>query len=623
MAIIVPTLDPARTALGPAPDTRLGVRTSPEDFGSGLAKGIVDIAGDAGRIYADVRRNINEARVLDIDTQDAAEDDAARRDLSQVRGMGAAAAFETIAANRKKRQAELMASLSNPNQRAAFRARAAARANAFEDAGNRHIIAEAQRYDQDTMRSRGALTVQRMQGAGIDTAAIDQQIASFDKDHQAYGLRMGLPPEQIAVERQDLFDRGILGNISAQVDADNDLGAMQVFERYQAGMSPAARAQAAKLLDAASTQGTAQRIVDKYVIRGGADLEQVQRLLLGEIPGEDVEAQAAQAELDRIKDSTDPADISRRNSLVKYLVEADSGKAKPPEWVVAAMKNQKIRDAVENRAKDALGIRERAREQQQDKLFTDAYRLAKDSDSGIGAVPLSMLQALEPQRREQLEAWAHRQARGEQLPWEQSRAERYKIEAALRDPQQRDALIARGPGIFLGTMNKDDQNEIERLMVEAKTAGPDALVGLASKDDIISEALVSMGKPSDPVIKDRGKETLNPDAIRFRDAVETRVRSALKPGEKPNGETWRKAVEEEKAAWVKKVLVPGRLWGTREIAAGEAPAFKRTVARRDQIPAGELAKIAAAAAEQQIALSDQQIVEIYNQQIMKEPGRAE
>jgi hypothetical protein len=63
--------------------------------------------------------------------------------------------------------------------------------------------------------------------------------------------------------------------------------------------------------------------------------------------------------------------------------------------------------------------------------------------------------------------------------------------------------------------------------------------------------------------------------------------------------------------------------GTREIAAGEAPAFKRTVARRDQIPAGELAKIAAAAAEQQIALSDQQIVEIYNQQIMKEPGRAE
>jgi hypothetical protein len=55
----------------------------------------------------------------------------------------------------------------------------------------------------------------------------------------------------------------------------------------------------------------------------------------------------------------------------------------------------------------------------------------------------------------------------------------------------------------------------------------------------------------------------------------------------------------------------------------EAPAFPRTVARRDQIPAAELAKIAAAAAEQQIALSDQQIVEIYNQQIMKEPGRAE
>jgi hypothetical protein len=632
MAIIVPTLDPARTALGSAPDTRLGVRTSPEDFGAGLARGITDIAGDANRIYADVRKNINEARVLDIDTQDAAEDDAARRDLSQVRGMDAATAFDTIYANRKKRQAELMASLSNLDQRAAFRARAAARANAFEDAGNRHIIAEAQRYDQDTMDASAELVTQRIQGAGTNVKVIDANLSTFDTNHGKFAKRYSIPPEKVAVRRQAIIDRGLLGNISAQVDADNDLGAAQVFEHYKDAMSPGARADASKLLDAATTQGTAQRIVDQYVIRGGADLAQVQRILLGEFPLMDhipSEARDVQDEIARLQGSTDPADISRREVLANYLNDTEKGPARAPEWVVAAMKNQKIRDAVENRAKDAIGIRERAREQQQDKLFTYAYKLAKDSDAGLDAVPRSMLEALEPTRRQQLEGWAHRNARGEQLPWRDSRKARYEIEAALRDPQKRDDILAQGPAAYLSMMNKDDQDHIEELFKKAGENPAAATADLKTKDDIIKIALAQMGLPLEAVTTEKGVSTFNERTDKFVDAVETRVRSALKPGEKPNSETWRKAVEEEKAAWVKKVLGPSKwynpgTWGSGEsMRAMEAPAFPRTAARVDQIPPDKLAKIAAAAAEKQTTLSDQQIVDIYNQQIMKEPARAE
>jgi hypothetical protein len=138
-----------------------------------------------------------------------------------------------------------------------------------------------------------------------------------------------------------------------------------------------------------------------------------------------------------------------------------------------------------------------------------------------------------------------------------------------------------------------------------------------------------MNLPLESVTTAKGVSTFNERTDRFIDAVETRVRSVLKPGEKPNGEHWRKAADEVKAEWTKKVLGPSKwykpgTWGIGEgMRAMEAPAFPRTVARRDQIPAAELAKIAAAAAEKQTALSDQQIVDIYNQQIMKEPARAE
>lgn len=624
MPIIVPTLDPARTALArAAPDTRLGVRTTPEDYGAGLGQGIQSLAGDAARVYFDIRKSANQVRVLEADTQDATEDDAARRALSQAKGKDAAAAFEKIAADRQKRQAEIMAGLSNPDQREAFQARAMARSAAFEDAGNRHIIAEAEAYDRQTMGARASLAEQRLQGAGTNATEIDAQLAAFDADHKAYAERMGMPPEQVQVERQALVDRGILGNIQAQVDAQNDLGAGEVLDRYKDALSPAARADAIKLLDAASTTGTAQRIVGQYVIRGGLDLAGAQRLLLGEIPSE---ARDVRDEIARLQDSTDPADISRRENLQKYLDQTDRGPAKAPEWVTKAMENPKIRDQVRARAVDAISLRERAKEQQQDQLFQSLYRAAKDDPRGLDALPLSQLQALEPQRRQQLEAWGHRQARGETLPWMQSKKVRYQIEAALRDPGQRESILRRGPAQFLGTMNEDDQNAIGALFADAnRGAGSDAAMqaALATKDDLIKEALVSMGKPSDPITKDRGgKETLNPDAIRFRDAVETRARALTKPGEKPTVEVWRQAVKDEQAAWVKQVVIP-RWYGSEKTIASKAPAFARTVGRRDQIPADELAKIMDAARESGTTLTDQQAVDIYNQRVMQEPARAE
>lgn len=626
MPIIVPTLDPARTALArAAPDTRLGVRTTPEDFGAGLGQGIQSLAGDAARVYFDIRKSANQVRVLEADTQDATEDDAARRALSQAKGKDAAAAFDKIAADRQKRQAEIMAGLSNPDQREAFQARAMARSAAFEDAGNRHIIAEAESYDRQTMGARASLAEQRLQGAGTNAAEIDAQLAAFDADHKAYAERMGMPPEQVQVERQALVDRGILGNIQAQVDAQNDIGAGEVLDRYKDALSPAARADAIKLLDAASTTGTAQRIVDQYVIRGGLDLAGAQRLLLGEIPSE---ARDVRDEIARLQDSTDPADISRRENLQKYLDQTDRGPAKAPEWVTKAMENPKIRDQVRARAVDAISLRERAKEQQQDQLFQKVYDDAVASPSGLSGAKFSEFNSLTADRQERLKSWLAIKSGDKVMDWQESMAKRYQIETALRDPNQRDAILRRGPIMFLGTMNKDDQTKIEAHFADAnRGAASDAAMqaALATKDDLIKEALVSMGKPSEPVTKDRsGKETLNPDAIRFRDAVETRARALTKPGEKPSVDVWRQAVKDEQAAWVKQVIIPRSMWfGNKTVNASQAPAFARTVGRRDQIPADELAKIMDAANESGTTLTDQQAVDIYNQRVMQEPDRAE
>ena len=225
--------------------------------------------------------------------------------------------------------------------------------------------------------------------------------------------------------------------------------------------------------------------------------------------------------------------------------------------------------------------------------------------------------------RQRLEAYATLRANGKDIPHEASRATRYSIESAMSDPDQRRILADRGPAQFLGLMNRADQEAVDKLFVEAKGGKTDTLTALASKDDLIKEALVGLKIPSDTIIRKTsgGKTTEehNVRAIRFRDSVERRLQNAQRDGKPVDIEVVRKAVDDERMRWTRELTRPDTAaWFgdgvIRTRFADSTAAEQMAVSLRD-VPPGEQAAIRSSFTKRGTQPTEQQMIDAYNLKI--------
>lgn len=475
------------------PGARLS-EVSPDAFGAGLGQDIQRTASIVhNQILGPEWDRANQAKVNDAAAKLAAKRLELGNRLKQAQGEQAMEVAGQVETDFDTARNDARGLLVNDAQRNAFDQDAERLSLGLRETVDNHVIVQNEIVAKQKVEAR----VTTMLNSGIANRN-DEGMAWHDQqDAQAaletYQRSLGVPQDVRDAQQAALRSKFAADTIAALADDGNHLGAKKWLDGYEAQIKdPRDLARAKDAVKGATIKGESQRIVDGIL--------------------------------------ADPS-----SSLETALAEA--AKVKDPE----------LRAAVEGRAVTMLGLREKAKDVAQTNLFEQAYKLAKDDPRGIDAVPVSTLQGLEPARRQQLEAWAAREARGEKLPWQVSKAVRYQIEAEAATPEGRQKFAATDLRKILGTVNEEDFQALATLQRGLNKDGPDGpdTAWLNSREDIVNQSLAGMKIDPRPYITKDGDTTPNEPAIAFRQAVETEANAiaATNKRQKPNVDDVRKAAD--------------------------------------------------------------------------------
>ena len=518
------------TALRVAPQQEI----SPDAFGAGLGEQIQRTAGIIQRdILGPEWDRANRAKVDDAAAQLAAKRLELGNRLKQAKGEQALAIANDIEKEFADTTSAVEAKLVNDAQRDAFRGDAQRLGLGLRESVDSHVIAQGELVAQQKADARASTMFQSAIENRNDEGMAWQDLQDAQATLETYDRSQGVPAEARDARQQALRSKFTADAIEALADDGNHLGAAKWLEGYRGQLkNPADLARAERATKAATTRGESQRLVDGIMAKPEANIE------------------TALAEAAKI---TDP----------------------------------ELRAAVEQRAVTMLGLRERMRDEQAANLMADLYTQAKASPLGLEGInrqsDLEALGRIDPMKRQQLEAWAKREAaaevKGQSLPWQVSAAKRYEIEAAASTPEGRAKFAGTDLRPQLTQMNEDDwnkldgfQKDINKAMANGGTAAGDT-AWLTTREDVVNEALVSLKiLPSNYTIKD-GEPIPNEPAVNFRRDVEQEANAlaAANKRAKPNVDDVRKATD---AVMLKKVRLDE--WGRDpEMVAATVPKDRR------------------------------------------------
>lgn len=520
---IIPT-----TALRVAPQQEV----SPDAFGAGLGEQIQRTAGIIQRdILGPEWDRANRAKVDDAAAQLAAKRLELGNQLKAAKGEQAFAIAETIEKEFADTTSAVEQKLTNNAQRDAFRSDAQRLALGLRENVDSHVLAQGELVAQQKADARASTMFQSGIANRNDEGLAWQDLQDAQATLETYDRSQGVPVEARDARQQALRSKFTADTIEALADDGNHLAAQKWLEGYRGQLkNPADLKRAEAATKAASTRGESQRLVDAIMARPEPNIE------------------TAMAEAAKIAD---------------------------PE----------LRAAVEQRAVTMLGLRERAREEQTNNLMADLYTAAKSDPRGLDALKPSDLEALgrlDPMKRQQLEAWAKREAaaevKGQSLPWQVSAAVRYEIEAKAATPEGRKEFAGADLRPLLLQMNEDDWNKLDSFQKEINKATTNGTAAadtawLTTREDVVNEALAGLKIDPRPYVTKDGETTPNEAAIGFRREVEQEANAlaATNKRTKPSIEDVRKATD---TVLLKKVRLDE--WGTDpEMVAATVPRDRR------------------------------------------------
>ncbi len=528
-----------------APDTRLGQRTTAADMGGNIAegvqalgRGIAQASASMDEIAAKERRRVQQIAIDDAKLKMESTLSPKLAKARTTRGKDAIGVAESLLPEYDTLAEDVGKGLGTQELRDAFKAYTIDRRISVQRELDNHAAQGMQEYDDEVFTANGKILSNRLAGGYKDPALVAIAVSDRLKEVGAYADRNGKSDEwrkSAIAQTQSAAARQV---ITAHADDGNDLAAKKWLEAYDRYLTAEDKLAVSRLVERTST--------------ANEGLRQGQRIY---DPAQSLEAAFTKA--DQIEDPGVRAEAKR------WLSEKHT-------------------------------MAERAKEATQDREFEAIYKEAAKSPLGLRAIPPSRLEALDADKRERLESALRRETAGVKLAWQESKAKRYEIEAMLADPNKRTEILRRGPGIFLGLMNEDDQNSIASTIKElrdAKTA--DRSSWLNSREDRINQALVSLNMDPRPFRTDGGKAVANPPAVAFRAAVEDEANRLARDGKRdtPTGDDVQKAID---TVLTRKVMI--EKWGTdpERVAATLTPDERaKAYVPIDQIPGNYRADLAA------------------------------
>lgn len=529
----------------PAADTRLGIRTNPDAQGAAIGEGVqalgraaAAVSGAYDRIQTDADNVAALAAKNQLDTAVSPHLAAAQ----QTRGKDAVGAVNTVLPAYDTEADKIEQNLANDRQRAAFRTYRANRRADIQQSLNAHAAAGMREYDDQQFSANGDLYRQRVGDHVGDAELVNAAVWDRLSEVRGYAQRNGLPEEWVAAKSREETSTAHALVIGGLLDADNTVAAKKWFDTYQEELDPKTRSILTKALEVGTVKTEGQ-------MRAAA------------IYNPDKTLEAMYAEADQIPD-------------------------------------QKVQEEVKRRLDERDSLRTRAIQQIQDKAFTAAYQKVKDDPRGFDALTPTERTAMGPHREETLKQWTLRRSKGQPLPWEQSRAVRYQLEQTASNPATREAFSKANLLDYIDKMNEDDFKALANLQRDVRAGKTEGITSLASKDDLLNEAMAGMGIDPSPVrTTTRNGDTevaYNLRAVKFRDAVDRRLDDIRAQNKPVDLEAVRKAVDAERMRWTRELTIPGRAWGTRQMRFADTTAADQQASTVNDIPADFMAKLRAA-----------------------------
>lgn len=363
----VPTYDNFQTRPGLQPQVEARVPNAPDVAGRQMAQmgqAVQSLGGEAGRIALDMQQQANQVKLNDAMnkamqaqlrlTFDPAEGYThLRGDAALTRPDGKALPNE-FDEKLGKSLDEIEGTLGNEAQKTAFRQQAGQLRAQFQGKVTAHMAKEFGDYQISVQDGTIATARDQMALAWGDAGAVQQSTNAIKAAVAEKGRLQGWSAQQVEAGMREVLSPGHASVVASAVDAGKLDYAREYFKQVGAELTPQARLQLTKVLDAgdfeARTQDAADRLLAKHEGDAAAALAEVRATMSGK--DEDATVQ-------RIK-AIDGERVQMRERVRReaYGVGRNlmaQGKAVPPS-IMTAMGDEhaaQIREAQQARAKAA------------------------------------------------------------------------------------------------------------------------------------------------------------------------------------------------------------------------------------------------------------------------------
>jgi hypoxanthine phosphoribosyltransferase len=362
----VPVYEQGQVNVARTPDVGQGAKFSAEAVGGGAGNAVnavLDTAPMISKIYQEQKQKADQIAVSEADAKLAKlETDLLFNPKTGALNSRGKNSFDVgVVTNdeyQKSSQA-ILDTLSNDDQKLAFKKIALDRGGNVDRALNRHMSQESIRYDTEVTTS----LVKNEQDAAIqnyaDPGRVAQSLKKQEQTLREFANRNGISDESLQQQLVKAKSETHENVLNRMLSNDQDLGAMSYFKKYKNDIDPERLARIEQTLDVSSSRILSQRKVDEFIDKGlsmGAAYEEAEKVKdpkLREAVEQRISRQYAIKEnaekdalekthvnalniLDQTKDINEVIknmpnewnsfDVTKRNSLIEYAKKKTEGR---------------------------------------------------------------------------------------------------------------------------------------------------------------------------------------------------------------------------------------------------------------------------------------------------------
>jgi hypothetical protein len=321
-----------------APAVGFTAQTTPDTYGPDFLKPIEQAANKVNEIYQEQKRKADQIAVYEANAKLSEIENKLLYDQKDgalnKRGKDSFDLPFGVNENYGKMSNEILNSLTNDEQKMAFKRYQIERGAQIDRTVQRHVSGEILRYDNDVTTN----FIKNEQDAAIksykDPSRVMLSLENQKKAIADFGQRNGLSKEEIDQKSSALVSATHKEIISRMITNDEDMAAMNYYKTMKDQIKGSDLGDVEKLVEAGSLRGSSQRFVDNVMKEGLDETKALEKARSISDP------KLRDATVDRIRNEFNIKDAAEKNKLEDLHVNAlnmiDNGQVKDlykiPGW---------------------------------------------------------------------------------------------------------------------------------------------------------------------------------------------------------------------------------------------------------------------------------------------------